>query len=268
MEDAMNLEDLESALKGWDLVYLETTTSTNDVAKALAAKGLTRRTVVIADAQTSGRGRRGSSWVSPSGRNGIASIVINPSPGLPPERWTRLTLAAALACCEVLDNIPGLAATAEIKWPNDVYLSGRKVAGILVESLWGTDGGYTIIGTGININLEPKDFPEELRPTATSVWIERGGLATERTAFILHYLAAFENRLDQASQDFDGMRQEAWSRSWLAHRKVRLTSAGREWEGTVIGLGPEGELQLQTEDEGVKTISSADLVRPIGASIR
>lgn len=263
----MNPKDLESALQGWKLVYLEKTTSTNDVAKSLAAKGLSRRTVVMADAQTAGRGRRGSSWLSPSGRNGIVSMVLNPSPGLPPERWTRLTLAAALACCEVLDNIPGLAARAEIKWPNDVYLSGRKVAGILVESVWAADGGYVIIGTGININLEPRDFPAELQQTATSVWIERGGLTTGRTEFMLDYVKAFERRLDQASQHFEGMRQEAWSRSWLANRHVSLTSAGQQWDGKVIGLGPEGDLLLQTEDGVVKPISSADFVRPINSPI-
>jgi len=254
---------LRTALPGWQVIYLTRTTSTNDEARKLALAGALDRTVVLAEEQTSGRGRRGAQWVSPPGRNGNVSVLCRPGAELPPEKWTRLTLAAALAGCDALDAVPGLGGAAEVKWPNDLYLSGRKVAGILVESAWAAEGGYVVIGTGFNLNLELSDLPDELKETATSVWMERGGLAVDRTVFLTNYLRALETRCAQAAGDFETMKTEAWRRSWLAQRRVTLTSAGQEIEGTVCGLGPEGELLLKLDNGAVQVISSADLVRPV-----
>jgi BirA family biotin operon repressor/biotin-[acetyl-CoA-carboxylase] ligase len=120
-----------------------------------------------------------------------------------------------------------------------------------------------VIGTGFNLNLEPSDFPEELRPVATSVWMERGGLAVDRTVFLTNYLRALETRCTQAAAGFTGMRDDGWRRSWLAGRRVTLTMAGQPVEGLVSGLGPEGELLLRRDDGVVQVISSADLIRPV-----
>jgi BirA family biotin operon repressor/biotin-[acetyl-CoA-carboxylase] ligase len=253
---------LRAALPGWNVIYRSRTTSTNDEARRLAVQGAPDRTVVLAEEQTAGRGRRGARWVSPVGRNGIVSVLCRPGKSLPPERWARLTLAAALAGCGALDAVPGLGAAAEVKWPNDLYLSGRKVAGILVESAWAADGGFVVVGTGFNLNLRPEEFPEELRDTATSVWMERGGLTVDRTVFLTNYLRALEKRQAQAAADFEAMKDEAWRRSWLAGKRVTLTSAGEETEGVVCGLGPEGELLLKRDDGAVQIIASAELVRP------
>lgn len=255
--------ELKAALPGWTLVCLQRTTSTNDEARRLAQAGAPNWTAVLAEEQTAGRGRRGARWISPPGRNGIVSVLVRPGPALPPERWSRLTLAAALAGGEALDAVPGLSARTEVKWPNDLYLSGRKTAGILVESAWAADGGFVVIGTGFNLNLEPSDFPEELRPVATSVWMERGGLTVNRTDFLTHYLQSLERRCGQAAGDFEAMKQEAWQRSWLAGKRVTLTTAGEERQGVVDGLGPEGELLLKRDDGAVEVIASADLVRPV-----
>lgn len=263
LPDPLDAAALRAALPGWDVVYLERTTSTNDEARRLASEGALDRTVVLAEEQTAGRGRRGARWVSPPGRNGIVSVLLRPGADFPPERWARLTLAAALAGCDALDAVPGLGAAAEVKWPNDLYLSGRKVAGILVESAWTSQGGFVVIGTGFNLNLEPMEFPGELRPVATSVWMERGGLAVDRTVFLTNYLRALHARCTQASADFPGMRDEAWRRSWLAQRRVTLTAAGQQLEGVVSGMGPEGELLLRSDDGVVRVISSADLIRPV-----
>ena len=263
LPDMLNEAALRAALPGWEVVYLERTTSTNDEARRLAAEGAPDWTVVLAEEQTAGRGRRGARWVSPAGRNGIVSVLRRPGAECPPERWARLTLAAALAGCDALDAVPGLSAAAEVKWPNDLYLSGRKVAGILVESAWTAQGGFVVIGTGFNLNLEPSDFPDELRPVATSVWMERGGLGVDRTVFLTNYLRALETRCTQAAADFTGMREDGWRRSWLAGRRVTLTMAGQPLEGLVSGLGPEGELLLRRDDGVVQVISSADLIRPV-----
>lgn len=263
LPDPLNAAALRTALPGWEVVYLERTTSTNDEARRLAAEGAPDRTVVLAEEQTAGRGRRGAKWVSPPGRNGIVSVLLRPGKDCPPERWARLTLAAALAGCDALDAVAGLGVAAEVKWPNDLYLSGRKVAGILVESAWSAQGGFVVIGTGFNLNLEPSDFPEELRAVATSVWMERGGLAVDRTVFLTNFLQALETRCAEAAADFPAMREEGWRRSWLVQRRVTLTAAGQQLEGVVCGLGPEGELLLCGDDGIVQVISSADLIRPV-----
>ena len=254
---------LQDALPGWHVICLECTTSTNDEARRLAVAGAPDRTVILAEEQTAGRGRRGTPWISPLGRNGIVSVLSRPGRGLPPAKWARLTLAAALAGCDAMDAVPGLGAAAEVKWPNDLYLSGRKAAGILVESAWAAEGGFVVTGTGFNLNLKPEDFPSRLQETATSVWIERGGLAIDRTVFLVNYLRALESRQLQAQAGFTEMKEEAWRRSWLAGKQVALTSAGQAMEGTVCGLGPEGELLLRLKEGEVIPVASADLVRPM-----
>lgn len=260
--DFLDEAALRASLPGWEVIYLAETTSTNDEARRLAAQGAPDRTVVLAEEQSAGRGRRGARWVSPAARNGIVSVLCRPGKLLPPERWARLTLAAALAGCDALDAVPGLSAAAEVKWPNDLYLSGRKVAGILVESAWEADGGFVVIGTGFNLNLQPDDFPEDLQETATSVWMERGGMPVDRTVFLTNFLRALEARQAQAAVDFEAMKEETWRRSWLAGKRVSVISGGQESEGVVFGLGPEGELLLERGHGEVQVIATAERVRP------
>lgn len=180
---------------------------------------------------------------------------------MPMEHWPRLTLAAALAGCTALEGLPGLGGRAEVKWPNDIYLSGRKVAGILVEGTMDAAGGAVVIGCGFNLNLEPGDFPEDLRGTATSGWIECGGLVVDRGVFLTHFLRALDARCREAVRDFEGLRAEGWRRSWLAGQRVRLTAAGAVLEGVACGLGAGGELLLKMDDGMVRVITGADLVR-------
>lgn len=254
---------MKAELPGWTVVCLGRIASTNDEARRLGAEGAPGWTAVLAEEQTAGRGRRGARWVSPAGRNGMVSVLLRPGAGLPAERWTRLTLAAALAGCDALDAVPGMHSAAEVKWPNDLYLSGKKVAGILVESAWGTEGGFVVVGTGFNLNLADTEFPDELRETATSVWMERGGLAVDRSVFLTNFLKALRRRCAEAEDGFPSLLEEAWRRSWLAGKRVGLTSSGVELEGLAWGLGPEGELLLKMDSGEVRAISSADLVRPV-----
>jgi len=256
---------LQADLPGWQVVCLRRTGSTNDEARRLAVAGAPDRTAVLAEEQSAGRGRRGARWVSPAGRNGLVSALLRPGGDLPLEHWPRLTLAAALAGCDALEAVTGLGGRAEVKWPNDLYLSGRKVAGILVESAMDAGGGAVVIGCGFNLNVMPDDFPEELRPSATSVWIECGGLEVDRGRFLTDFLLALERWCRGAGEDFALLRREGWRRSWLAGKRVTLTVAGQEREGVVCGLGPEGELLLQGDDGRIQAISSADGVRPCQA---
>jgi BirA family biotin operon repressor/biotin-[acetyl-CoA-carboxylase] ligase len=137
------------------------TDSTNARARELAAAGAPHGTVVTADEQTEGRGRQGRVWVAPRGRALLYSLLLRPLGERP-----LLPLAAALAVCETAEGLaPGIAC--KVKWPNDVQVEGRKLAGILIEARPQDD--WAVIGVGLNLSIEPEEFPPELRDVATSL---------------------------------------------------------------------------------------------------
>lgn len=247
-----------SAETGVEVVWHAETGSTNDDARQLAMAGAAHGTVVIADAQHSGRGRRGSVWVSPPQRNLLCSVVLRPA--LPVDKWARLTHACALAVCGTLERLPDLPPP-QIKWPNDVYLRGRKVSGILVESALDAKGGFVVAGAGVNLNLTSDEFPKELRDTATSVWLERGGQPVSREDFAIHFLRCLHTQCLRAEEDFPALLADCESRSFLNGKWVTLVSGGETLEGTVRGTGTEGELRLVYADGRTELITSADFVR-------
>ncbi|MBS1886599.1 MAG: biotin--[acetyl-CoA-carboxylase] ligase [Actinobacteria bacterium] len=137
--------------------------STNTVARELAATGAPHGTVVTAAEQTAGRGRQGRTWTAPPGAALLYSAVLRP---LEP-RHAVLPLAVSLAVCEVAEQLrPGI--ECKVKWPNDVHLDGRKLAGILIESR--PQDGWAVIGVGLNLTIAADEFPPELRDRATSLW--------------------------------------------------------------------------------------------------
>ncbi len=139
--------------------------STNTVARELAAAGAPHGTVVTAAEQTAGRGRQGRSWTAPPGSALLYSAILRP---LEP-RHSILPLAVPLAVCEVAERLrPGI--ECQVKWPNDVHLEGRKLAGILIEAR--PQDGWAVIGVGLNLTIAPSEFPEELRERATSLFPE------------------------------------------------------------------------------------------------
>ena len=158
--------------------------------------------------------------------------------------------------------MPGLAARAEVKWPNDIYLSDRKVCGILVETVLDREGGFVIAGAGVNLNLRPDDFPLELRETATSAWIENGGVEVDRTTFAVTFLRALLRRSEQAERDFPAVMADVTRRSWLVGKRVTLRQNEIVREGVVSGFGAEGELLLSLPDGTVEAVLTADFIRP------
>lgn len=137
--------------------------STNTVARELAAQGAPQGTVVTADEQTAGRGRQGRSWTAPPGSALLYSAVLRPL--LP--RHSVLPLAVPLAVCEVAETLrPDI--SCQVKWPNDIHLEGRKLAGILIEAR--PQDGWAVIGVGLNLTIAPSDFPDDLRDRATSLF--------------------------------------------------------------------------------------------------
>ena len=185
--DALHADDLLARLGktkviGRDIRVFEQTTSTNDVVEKLARDGVKEGAVVFAESQTEGRGRLGRKWISP-GRNGLwFSILLRPD--LRPQEATQLTVASATALRRAIQNETGL--SPEIKWPNDILVGGKKVAGILTELSAELDRvKHVILGVGVDVNQNADEFPAELRKSATSLkmaageMISRAELATE-----------------------------------------------------------------------------------------
>src|SRR3990170_4882909 len=149
----LNLESLREQLKttfvGRRIVYLATTPSTQDIARAEAEGGAPEGTAVLAEEQTAGRGRLGRSWVSPAGTNLYLTLVIRPTL----ERLRSLSIVAPLAVAQALEETTALGP--RIKWPNDVLVGGRKLAGVLIDTeLSGQSVRYSLVGIGVNVNLD------------------------------------------------------------------------------------------------------------------
>src|SRR4051812_2523141 len=174
--DVLHADDLLSLVGpnrviGRDIRVFEQTTSTNDVAERLARDGVREGVVVFAETQTRGRGRLGRQWISPSRKGLWLSVLLRPA--LSPQAATQLTVAAATALVRAIGAVASL--KVHIKWPNDIVIRGRKVAGVLTELSAELDRiNHVVLGIGIDVNLTEKDFPAELRSIATSLKIESG----------------------------------------------------------------------------------------------
>ena len=201
--------------------------STNDEAHRLAEEGALHGEVVIADLQTAGRGRRGRSWVSPKGMSVTLSVVLRPS--LPPARAPELTLVAAVAIAEAARELG--AAAARIKWPNDIECKGRKLAGLLTELRAEPDRiRHAVLGLGFNVSLEMHDFPEELRPLATSLLVESGE-RSPRPLVCARLLEHLEEWLSLHETEGFGPVRERWRElSSTLGRRVRVEGEGAPLE--------------------------------------
>jgi BirA family transcriptional regulator, biotin operon repressor / biotin---[acetyl-CoA-carboxylase] ligase len=203
-----------------------TTDSTNARARELAAAGAPHGTLVTADEQTAGRGRQGRTWLAAPGEALLMSVVIRePRPTLP--------LAAAVAVAEALDEL--VAAGARIKWPNDVWIDGRKVAGILVEGR--PQEGWAVLGIGVNVGA--REFPAELAGTATSLALN--GSAASVADVLVELAARLERRLADGSADV----LAAWSeRDVLRGERVGWDGGS----GVAAGVDASGALVVELED--------------------
>jgi BirA family biotin operon repressor/biotin-[acetyl-CoA-carboxylase] ligase len=233
-----------------EIRFLDETGSTNDEARKLGKTGAREGTVVVAERQTSGRGRRGAAWVCPPGESLAFSILLRPGEAKP--LWPRLALAAGLAVAEALD---AFGVEAGVKWPNDVWVRGRKICGILVEA----DADFAVVGMGINVNTG--GFPEELEDIATSLRIETG-VNHQREDVLSRVLTRFEIRRRQIGAEFSELLQSLSERCVLAGKHISLLTAGGRKEGVMEGYAPGGELKIRTE-AGLETIIQADEVRVI-----
>ena len=188
-----------------EVLYFDTIDSTNTKAQELAEKGYPSGTLVVADKQESGKGRRGRSWVSPSGTGIFMTLMIKPD--INPNNASMLTLVAALAVAKAITSVTG--EEAMIKWPNDIVVNGKKVCGILTEMNAQFDYiNHIVVGIGINVHNE--SFPEEISQMASSLMIEAGGKRFHRAQIIAETMSYFEQYYDTflKTQDLSALVRE------------------------------------------------------------
>jgi BirA family biotin operon repressor/biotin-[acetyl-CoA-carboxylase] ligase len=244
---------LEAKLVGRELRYLQEVESTNQVASSLA-DSCPDGTVVLAEVQTRGRGRLARSWASPPG--GIwMSIVLKPA--LPLSQVYRVNMAVSLAVTRALSSLYRL--EGRIKWPNDILVGGRKISGTLLEVKAELDRlDYVIAGVGLNVNIDPAQFPAEWNATSVS---DQLGADVDRTDLVAEILC----RLEEAYLIL-GSREilEEWrALSATAGRMVRISSAEGDLEGEAVGLGEDGSLYIKT-DNGLKRVLAGDCLHQRG----
>jgi BirA family biotin operon repressor/biotin-[acetyl-CoA-carboxylase] ligase len=218
--------------------------STNEVAARLAGAGAPEGTLVTAEEQTRGRGRQGRSWHSPPGVGVWMSLVLRPQ--CSPQQAAGIPLAGALAIASALKAITGV--EVGLKWPNDVYMNGRKVAGVLGESvIEGTSVRYAVLGMGINVNLLENQVPEDLRSIAGSVAMATG-TTWNRVDILASVMSALETRYyNYIQHGFGVLNKEFRTLSGLVGQPVQLQLSNRTLSGTVLDLAPDGSLLLTTE---------------------
>ena len=231
--------------------------STNDEAAALAASGAAEGTVVIADAQRCGRGRMGRRWESP-GRVGLyLSVVLRPP--IPPDGAPALTLLGAVAVADAIELTTGL--VAEIKWPNDLIVRGRKVGGILGEMAADTSRLYhVILGIGINVNQTEADFEGELRQTATSLRIEEGR-PFDRTAVARSLCEGLDGWYDRfLSEGLAPILERVRQRCLTLGRVVVARLGDQEVCGLAVALDGAGALVIRDAGGGLHRLLAGDVM--------
>jgi BirA family biotin operon repressor/biotin-[acetyl-CoA-carboxylase] ligase len=253
-------EEIKSTARGRlgkEMVFLENATSTNDVAMGLAAEGAAHGTVVVADRQSRGRGRLGRHWVSPAGENIYMSVVLRPA--LHPRDATLLTLLSSVACAQAVKETTGL--EAEIKWPNDVQVGGKKLGGILLETRTEPDRvTHAVVGIGINVNMRAGDFPASIKKTATSV-LRETGKKFRRTPIASAIINQMDQELKRLEKEGRGPLLARWKElSSTLGRKVKVTGGDGTLSGTAMGIDDEGRLLLRLANRRLKKISSGDIV--------
>jgi BirA family biotin operon repressor/biotin-[acetyl-CoA-carboxylase] ligase len=235
---------------------LESTDSTNRVASDLAGQGAEEGELVIADTQTRGRGRLGRSWISPPKSNLYFSLILRPS--IIPSAIAQITLMAAVSLSESLSKQTAL--PVRIKWPNDLWVNGKKAAGILTEMSGEMDRvRHVVLGVGININMPKEELPPDLRRLATSLSIE-AGRTFSRVRLLQGILEALEKDYLFFCKDGFQSFQERWMKASIkSGHPVHVQMPHREISGRVLGINNQGYLQVETKDGIVEDVVSGDV---------
>ena len=259
--DALHADDLLARLSGAriigrDIQVFEETTSTNDVVEKLARDGVREGVVVFAESQTKGRGRLGRVWMSPTHKGLWFSILLRPE--LRPQAATQLTIASATALRRAVKSVTGI--LADIKWPNDLLINGKKVAGILTEMSAEPDRvRHIILGIGVDVNLEAKEFPPELRKIATSLRIESGEFISraELATAILQELEKDYARI--CGGKFPAVADEWEAGCGTIGKDVSVQMGVQQVRGRAEALDDDGALLVRTEHGHLERVIGGDV---------
>ncbi len=241
---------------GRDIRVFQETGSTNDVVEKLARDGVKEGVAVFAESQTKGRGRLGRKWISPPGKGLWFSVLLRPD--LQPQAATQLTVAAATALTRAIREQTNL--TPKIKWPNDILIGGKKVAGVLTELGAELDHiKYIILGIGVDVNLDAADLPEELRDVATSLKIETGHSVSraELAAAILRELDKDYERI--CNRQFSKVSEEWESQCATLSHNVSIKVGERTIRGQAEALDEDGALLVRTEHGRLERVIGGDV---------
>jgi len=240
---------------GKEIIHKEITGSTNLDIKELAMNGADEGTVVYADMQTAGRGRRGRNWVSEKGESLLFSLLLRPD--IFQDKASQITLLMALAVTKVLRERYGF--EAGIKWPNDIVINSKKICGILTELYSDLDGKFFII-VGCGINVAQKEIPNELQDIATSLYLESGtvfpveeflqGILKEFEEYYATFLQkeSLEDLADKYNAQLIGLNKE-----------VRVLDPKGEFSGISKGINDKGELLVQLADGSITEVYAGEV---------
>ncbi|MGV3623992.1 MAG: biotin--[acetyl-CoA-carboxylase] ligase [Archangium sp.] len=239
---------------GRTLHHYDEVDSTNAKAFELAHEGGFNGEVIVTEHQTAGKGRRGRSWVSPSGKSLAMSLILRPD--IAPSRAPEMTLVAAVALAHTLKDT---GVDAAIKWPNDVQVGGKKVAGILTELSADVERvHFIVLGIGVNLNADAADFPPEIAEIATSVQAVRKS-PVHRALFLAALLAQLETWVDTWTEEgFEPIRAAWKTLSSTLGQEVLVRADNRELRGIAEDIDPSGALLLRVGDK-VERVLSGDV---------
>jgi BirA family biotin operon repressor/biotin-[acetyl-CoA-carboxylase] ligase len=236
--------------------------STNLEAARRAIEGAAEGLCVVASEQTAGRGRLQRQWISPKGAGLYFSVVLRPR--ISQSSWPLITLAAALAVHDAL--LEAYALRTDIKWPNDILSSNRKLCGILAETVDTSVGRALVLGIGIN--LAPSAFPPEVHEIATSVQLEIGKVP-ELETILRHLMLALEHRYEMLQSEHGGeviLRDWSERSSYASGKRIRVAGGQELLEGITRGLESDGALRVETDEGEIRIVRAGDVteVRTLG----
>lgn len=248
--------NLDSRFIGRHVISYDSVVSTQPLAHEAAAKGAVEGTLILAEEQTGGKGRMGRPWHSPKGSGIWMSLILRPDIPLPTA--PQITLLTAVAMAKTMQDVLGV--EARIKWPNDIFIQGKKVCGILTElNAEAHQIKYLIVGMGINANLSLEEFPLELREIATSLQIEAGS-PIRRASFIQAFCRIFERLYEGYLEHGFAPIRAAWeANSYTIGRQVQVYSTQTPLSGTAVGLDSDGVLIVRDALGQEHKVYSADV---------
>ncbi|WP_374197415.1 biotin--[acetyl-CoA-carboxylase] ligase [Clostridium tagluense] len=258
--DILTLEEIKDFLSteyiGKNVIHYDSIGSTNSIAKKLADAGEEHGTVIISEEQTTGRGRLGRNWISPKYKGIWMSIILRPN--IVTENISQITLIGAAA---VQQAIMKMGIKTSIKWPNDIVINSRKVCGILTEMTGEIDHiNYLVMGIGINVNLEEKDIPMDLKSVATSLTIETDKYI-DRKLLLANVLNIFEVLYNDFVENGNVSETMKICRenSLLIGKEIQLKNRGKQVKAKVIDISDSGELVIENQQGITEYIVSGEV---------